>query len=338
MKFLIRIKPAPDELLPTYIYRLAHSNGVTHQRLFLLLRINHLPVEYHEAFLKRLLELFNLTDNCLDVALRDYHNLASWSVKHNRYLICPHCWQDEPIWRASWLDPIRLYCPIHHCHLVEHCPHCHNPISIHGDPYWQCRCGYDLRQVDNAPTKGEALNWFKNRYPYISSTLHETDVDHWFASTHFYQSIVLTINFYSGQGKPWLLENWHESIIDDIIQLHLTRACDFWEEKQLQHHQLLSDYEWSKFAPYTLRNMLISFYQLIDQCVDRCEFMRVQIVDLIKTHMDRQLPYVTRSEIAYTYQLAKLLRVKEADILRQIASNYVIDERRIYLVGIESWL
>lgn len=156
----VRYKPLPDELLSSWLVRLAHGNGLKIQTFCNLIFGNRLQVWNRD--IDRLgpdwlvNELSARTGTPLVIAygttLRAYEGLLYSQFKlsgvlqwiltlkmyHRKYegfglQYCPRCLQEgpEPYFRKSWRVAFNTVCVRHQCMLRDRCPNCGAGVAFH---------------------------------------------------------------------------------------------------------------------------------------------------------------------------------------------------------------
>jgi len=187
----IRIPPMPDEILTSWIIRIALANGTDplgigygiweEWRGWTRDIDRHLP----ETYRKRLAFLTGLeADRIHRMTLEPFiarlypegalPKQGRWlgvvplgtrnRTRINGLHFCPECLGEETAyarrsWRASWVSA----CPRHKRQLALSCPQCHHPFAPHmvryDHPHFtQCvRCGFDLTQTETSPADDGVL-------------------------------------------------------------------------------------------------------------------------------------------------------------------------------------
>lgn len=162
----IRYKPLPDELLSSWLVRLAHGHGLKVQTFCNLIFGNRLQVWNRD--IDRLgpdwlvNELSARTGTPLVVAygttLRAYEGLLypqfklsgvlQWiltlKMYHRKYegfglQYCPRCLKEgpEPYFRKSWRVAFNTVCVRHQCMLRDRCPNCGAGVAFHRRDMWR---------------------------------------------------------------------------------------------------------------------------------------------------------------------------------------------------------
>ncbi|HAG75486.1 MAG TPA: hypothetical protein DCL53_08515 [Thauera sp.] len=183
--------PFPDELLSSWIVRIAHANAIKLQTLSWQLFGNerspwnrdidrsappwllrtlcaHTGCNYWDAFHATLViyrgRLYprRRTSGRLSWVLPIKGHGMRRTASSLQF--CPACLAGNPIpyFRKTWRLALYTYCPEHQCALYDECPACHSPVTPHrGDfgreliearPMHACAtCGIDLRHVPCYP-------------------------------------------------------------------------------------------------------------------------------------------------------------------------------------------
>lgn len=156
----IHFKPLPDELLSSWLVRLAHSHGLKVQTFCNLIFGNRLQVWNRdidrlapEWLIGELADRTGATiEQIIATTLKSYQGVVyhrhrasgtlSWiqSLKlHHRKFegfglqICPKClaMDEEPYFRKSWRVAFNTICTIHNCMLHDRCPDCGYGVAFH---------------------------------------------------------------------------------------------------------------------------------------------------------------------------------------------------------------
>lgn len=156
----IHFKPLPDELLSSWLVRLAHSHGLKVQTFCNLIFGNRLQVWNRD--IDRLAPEWLVTElsdragtsieQALATTLQSYQGIVyhrhrasgtlSWiqSLKlHHRKFegfglqFCPKCLSsdEEPYFRKSWRVAFNTICTAHNCMLHDRCPYCGYGVAFH---------------------------------------------------------------------------------------------------------------------------------------------------------------------------------------------------------------
>jgi hypothetical protein len=156
----IRYKPLSDELLSSWLVRLAHGHGLKVQTFCNLIFGNKLQVWNRD--IDRLApewliaELSSKTGASYQQAFKTtlqsyqgiiYHRprqsgsltwIQSLKLHHRKFegfglQFCPMCLASdpEPYFRKSWRVAFNTTCPIHQCMLQDRCPHCGHGVAFH---------------------------------------------------------------------------------------------------------------------------------------------------------------------------------------------------------------
>ena len=156
----IHFKPLPDELLSSWLVRLAHSHGLKVQTFCNLIFGNRLQVWNRDIdrlapgwLITELADRTGATiEQVMNTTLPSYQGVIyrrhrasgtlSWiqSLKlHHRKFegfglqFCPICLvaDREPYFRKSWRVSFNTVCTIHNCMLHDRCPHCGYGVAFH---------------------------------------------------------------------------------------------------------------------------------------------------------------------------------------------------------------
>ncbi len=156
----IHFKPLPDELLSSWLVRLAHSHGLKVQTFCNLVFGNRLQVWNRD--IDRLAPEWLITElsdrtgatieQVMDTTLQSYQGVIyhrhrvsgtlSWiqSLKlyHRKFegfglQFCPECLAsgEEPYFRKSWRVAFNTICTTHNCMLHDRCPDCGYGVAFH---------------------------------------------------------------------------------------------------------------------------------------------------------------------------------------------------------------
>lgn len=174
----VAIEPHADELLSSWLHRLAHANGVAPRDFAQVLGLRQgmwsarLDVRLPKEVLNRLSERSGFpNDRLLSLALqpRDYRRMPlPLHIKARRAAsmwlqFCPACLasDEHPYFRKRWRHSTGISCFIHGCGLRDRCPSCHHGIAAFAQPrlvaqYVCACCAYDLRRASKVPVTIEA--------------------------------------------------------------------------------------------------------------------------------------------------------------------------------------
>lgn len=156
----IHFKPLPDELLSSWLVRLAHSHGLKVQTFCNLIFGNRLQVWNRD--IDRLAPEWLITElsdrtgatikQVMDTTLQSYHGVVyhrhrtsgtlawvqSLKLHHRKFegfglQFCPKCLasDEEPYFRKSWRVAFNVICTRHKCMLHDRCPHCGHGVAFH---------------------------------------------------------------------------------------------------------------------------------------------------------------------------------------------------------------
>jgi TniQ len=156
----IHFKPLPDELLSSWLLRLAHSHGLKVQTFCNLIFGNRLQVWNRD--IDRLAPEWLITElsdrtgatneQVMNTTLQSYQGILyhrhrasgtlawiqSLKLHHRKFegfglQFCPECLAKdrEPYFRKSWRVAFNTICTIHNCMLHDRCPYCDNGVAFH---------------------------------------------------------------------------------------------------------------------------------------------------------------------------------------------------------------
>jgi hypothetical protein len=174
----VSVDPCPDELLSSWLHRLALANGITPRSFAGVLGLDarmwspqlDLRLPHHVAGLLAdktgvpqeaisAMTMSSCASAPLMLPLRDsaHRNRSTW-IQY-----CPQCFaaDDAPYFRRRWRLASRVSCFAHGCGLRDRCPACHAGIAVFDQgelvPQHFCaRCGFDLRAAPKASVKAGA--------------------------------------------------------------------------------------------------------------------------------------------------------------------------------------
>ncbi|WP_422476273.1 TniQ family protein [Endozoicomonas sp. ALB032] len=194
---LLRPCPKPNELLTSWMTRLAHRYGQAAPAFYACLFENprlwyrDLDCNCPESYLQTLSRRVALpVDTLIELSLKNFNDvlpvnpsdgLPLWVMPVGIYhrerkrfglQYCPLCLEADGYWRQQWRLAWNTGCPEHQIQLWDCCPACRYPVQYHlTDPAIQglchcSQCGYDLRNakqtvwIHSEPAKGlvEVLN------------------------------------------------------------------------------------------------------------------------------------------------------------------------------------
>ena len=156
----IHFKPLPDELLSSWLVRLAHSHGLKVQTFCNLIFGNRLQVWNRDidrlAPTWLIAELSERTgtniEQVKEATLQSYQGviyhrhrisgkiawIQSLKLHHRKFQgfglqFCPKCLakDEEPYFRKSWRLAFNMVCAAHNCMLHDRCPHCGYGVAFH---------------------------------------------------------------------------------------------------------------------------------------------------------------------------------------------------------------
>lgn len=156
----IHLKPLPDELLSSWLVRLAHGHGLKLQSFCSLvfgrdksIWNRDIDKQAPEWLIVQLAEHTGTSiDETLQTTLKAYEGIlyehhqsngnTKWILplgvyhraRHSHGLqFCPHCLNEdvEPYFRKRWRLAFSIICTKHQCYLLDACPQCDSPIAPH---------------------------------------------------------------------------------------------------------------------------------------------------------------------------------------------------------------
>lgn len=156
----IHFKPLPDELLSSWLVRLAHSHGLKVQTFCNLLFGSRLQVWNRdidrlapEWLIRELSDHTGATiEQVMATTLQSYQGVVyhrhrasgtlawiqSLKLHHRKFAgfglqFCPRCLatDHEPYFRKSWRVAFNTICTIHNCMLHDRCPDCGQGVAFH---------------------------------------------------------------------------------------------------------------------------------------------------------------------------------------------------------------
>lgn len=156
----VHLKPLPDELLSSWLVRLAHAHGLKVQTFCRLFFGNDHQVWNRD--IDRLAPSWVIEQLCLHTAtspeiarrstLRAYEGVLYRHFRESSTLqwilplfifhrrregfglqFCPECLAEDaiPYFRKRWRVAFCTYCPTHNIMLHDRCPHCGEPVAFH---------------------------------------------------------------------------------------------------------------------------------------------------------------------------------------------------------------
>ncbi|MER9048275.1 TniQ family protein [Mesorhizobium sp. M0923] len=172
------VDPLPDELLSSWLHRLAIANGIAPRAFAGVLGLGDgmwsprldllLPLEIaallldqsgvpHEAISPMATTGCAFTPLLLPLRENAHRNRSTWMQ------YCPRCLADDdaPYFRRRWRLATRISCFVHGCGLRDRCPACRHGIATFDQvdlvPQHFCaRCVFDLRGATKVPIKTAA--------------------------------------------------------------------------------------------------------------------------------------------------------------------------------------
>ncbi len=174
----VSVEPCPDELLSSWIHRIAFANGIAPRSFAGVLGLG--DGMWSPRLDARLpCDVAALLGTCTDVPLEAISTMTmtGWALRplllplrenarRNRSTwmqYCPLCLADDeaPYFRRQWRLATRFSCFAHGCGLRDRCPACRSAIASFDQkelvPQHFCaRCGYDLRAAPKASVNATA--------------------------------------------------------------------------------------------------------------------------------------------------------------------------------------
>jgi hypothetical protein len=172
-KWPVIVTPQPDELLSSWLHRLAFANGLAPRPFARVLGLNagmwsasldlKLPVDVenvlraHTGISPVWLSAMMLTRSSLKPLLLPLRN--SGRRDSSTWLqFCSRCLAEDaqPYFRRRWRLATQVSCATHRCGLRDRCPSCHSRIAVFDQielvPQHYCVCcGFDLRRASKVP-------------------------------------------------------------------------------------------------------------------------------------------------------------------------------------------
>lgn len=174
----VKVEPHADELLSSWLHRIASANGVAPRDFARVLGLRHrmwsarFDLKLQDDVLDQLSEGSGIPrDRLSSMALQpcDYRHMPlPLVIKARRAAstwlqFCPACLGSDqpPYFRRRWRHSTRISCFIHGCGLRDRCPSCHRGITAFAQPrlvgqHVCTSCAYDLRRASKVPVTIEA--------------------------------------------------------------------------------------------------------------------------------------------------------------------------------------
>ena len=182
LKWKLAPRPKDDELLSSFLTRVAHAHGIGAYRFFSY----HLP---HTSIWNRdidrsvsdstLLQIALLSGHAIerlqDMTLRCYttfsdanldqcsgkkveaispwiNSIGIYHTTRRRYGLqyCPACLVDDPFFKKAWRLSFVTICSQHNCYLLDACPSCDAPIAPHRNHVSHLNCHICQRSFINS--------------------------------------------------------------------------------------------------------------------------------------------------------------------------------------------
>lgn len=173
------VTPQHDELLSSWLHRLAYANGIAPRPFARVLGLNagmwsasldlKLPADVenllraHTGISPQGLSAMILTRSSLKPLLLPLR-CTGRRASSTWLQFCPRCLAEdaEPYFRRRWRLAIQVSCATHSCGLRDRCPSCRSRIAAFDQtelvPQHFCiRCGFDLRRASKVPMSPPAV-------------------------------------------------------------------------------------------------------------------------------------------------------------------------------------
>lgn len=178
-KWPVIVTPQHDELLSSWLHRLASANGIAPRPFARVLGLHagmrsasldlKLPADVedllcaHTGISPQRLSAMMLTRSSLKPLLLPLR--SSGRRDGSTWLqFCPRCLAEDaqPYFRRKWRLAIQVSCATHRCGLRDRCPSCRSRIAVFDQtelvPQHYCiRCGFDLRRASKVPMSPPAV-------------------------------------------------------------------------------------------------------------------------------------------------------------------------------------
>lgn len=89
------------------------------------------------------------------------HEISNKFLNLNSPRLCPICISEKQIINAHWDINLITACSIHGCELIDRCPKCTKPLTWDRSKISECKCGFDLRNIEVKPASKNALDLTK---------------------------------------------------------------------------------------------------------------------------------------------------------------------------------
>ncbi|CAN7621431.1 TniQ family protein [Agrobacterium genomosp. 3] len=178
-KWPVIVAPQHDELLSSWLHRLAYANGLAPRPFARVLGLHagmwsasldlKLPADAenllraHTGISPARLSAMMLTRSSLKPLLLPLRSTGR-RAGSTWLQFCSHCLAEdaEPYFRRRWRLAIQVSCATHRCGLRDRCPSCHSRIEAFDQselvPQHYCvHCGFDLRRASKVPMSPPAV-------------------------------------------------------------------------------------------------------------------------------------------------------------------------------------
>lgn len=164
MQFLLRPRPATDELFSSYLLRLTQTNGYTNYQTVLdyveiqsdLYKLNYLSKS--SANLEMLSRATDVEESRLwemvfpaidELSVRAYNSTLQYEwLEREKIKICPACFAEAGYYQKHWFLWCYTSCHIHQYLLIDTCPQCRSVWywdDLKSD--WKCKCGWNFSET-----------------------------------------------------------------------------------------------------------------------------------------------------------------------------------------------
>lgn len=217
----IHLKPKPDELLSSWIIRLAHAHGYKSQTMCVFLFGRQEPIWNRDIDRLASPEIGDKLMAATGATLQQFENttfkgyegwlyqshqpngMTRWIIPIGIYhrtrrrpglAFCPKCLAEdaEPYFRRQWRLAFSTVCTKHRCHLLDACPSCQSPVILHRT---------DMQSKDFFPTEGLLVHCWKCGFK-LSQSHTEEESHIQLIDFQFRLEKVLKQGFVSWAGNP----------------------------------------------------------------------------------------------------------------------------------------
>lgn len=127
MRYIVRVKPFPDEAISSYLLRIAQEHHISPKQLLQELGVpRNICTNPH---------LIDWVDNYDETLIEDLLGIKSKKLlkmtslnETNKIRLCHVCLREEPYWRVDWKNNNEI-CKKHRNVMIKKCPKCSNFIS-----------------------------------------------------------------------------------------------------------------------------------------------------------------------------------------------------------------